>query len=93
VKNVANAARLREHAPDFGGHAIKVEIRTGPHAQYDYATVNIDRGWFTVLNKDTIGCDAQSAGLHCSTVIKSANRQYPAVVIACPGGLSVQSTR
>jgi hypothetical protein len=62
VKNFADAARLSEHAPDFCGYRVKIEIRSRPQAQDDDAAVNISRRRFFVLNKDAIDCDTQCCG-------------------------------
>jgi hypothetical protein len=60
VKNIADAARLGEHAPNFSGYGVKIEIGTGPQTQNDDATINTGGSRLIIMNNDTIDCDTQS---------------------------------
>src|SRR5216683_3369427 len=60
VKNSADRARFGEHAPDFGRHRIEVEIGTRARAQNNDAPVDASCGQLSILNQNTVDCNAQS---------------------------------
>jgi len=60
VENVADAARLTQHVPDFATDLVEAEIRATAYAEDNGAGSEVGRSRLAVANKNTVDRDAQS---------------------------------
>lgn len=60
VENLADAARLAQHVPDFATDLVEAEIRADAHAQDNDAASEVGRSRLPVVDKNTVNRDAQS---------------------------------
>ena len=80
VENLADAARLGEHVPNFGCYSVEAEIRAGTHAQDNDAAIEVGGSRLLVLHKNAIDRYAQSCLAPLLRGEDEAIRKLPDVV-------------